>query len=353
MPPKKNIIITADDFGCCNYIDRGITHGVDQGVVSCVSTFINFRKRDKNARGGAYSGSLKAITKLMNKKLKNNLGIPVGLHLTINAGLPILAADDIPNLIKRTAGNAPEYFKDINDFDPSLYVDNKVVRAQVKAEVEAQLNEYKKHFGHPNHISCHFGILFHFRKLLKEIISINGIERYPIRNPVLAYQSPNSRKDEDAVKSMKNYFRRKSEMKIEGFSKGVVWLIKHKGLIKEVIGSGAKSRVKLLQENKIKFPDYTIDYLYKRAGDFKTLQEPLNEMTNKVASCYNVSGRIPKSAVYEIIAHLGQGKEPDSGPIGVNKKYFASRSVELDRLIKHKDSLDSGLIKLVDYSILK
>jgi len=243
MSSKKNIIITADDFGCCNYIDKGIIKGIDHGVVSCVSTFINFEKRKANERGGSYQGSLKAITKLMNKKFKNNLSFPVGLHLTINAGLPILPSDQVPNLIKRTAGNKPEYFKDIANFDPELYVHNKVVRAQIKAEVEAQINEFKKHFGRPNHLSCHFGILFHFKDILKEYVAIKGIEKYPIRNPILSYQSPKDKKDKPAIKLMKRYFNKKSKMKIEGFSKGVKWTIKHKGLIKALLRSGGRNRI--------------------------------------------------------------------------------------------------------------
>jgi len=346
MPPKKNLIITADDFGCCNYIDRGITRGVDRGVVSCVSTFINFKSRKPGERGGAYEGSLKAITKLMNKHR-----IPVGIHLTINAGVPMLG-DKVPNLIKARSIDGHKCFKDINKFEPDLYINNSEVRRQIKNEVEAQLKEFKKNFGKPNHISCHFGILFHFEKILKEVLKIEGIEKYQVRNPILAFQTPVG-DEADSVALMKKYFSGKSKMRIEGVGKAVRWSRSFKDLIAMGVDSSKQKRLRLLQNKGIRFPDYTIDYLYKRAGNFKSMEEPLRHLTSNVAECYQLPNRKPKTAVYEIIAHLGHGKQPDSGPVGVNKHYFPSRAVELKRLIDNKKKLRTGLIKLVDYSILK
>jgi len=78
-----------------------------------------------------------------------------------------------------------------------------------------------------------------------------------------------------------------------------------------------------------------------------------SRMTIELAECYKTKNRKTKNAVYEIIAHLGHGKLPDSGPIGVNMKYFPSRSVELMRLIDNKKLLKSSPVNLVDYSILK
>ena len=354
MAPKKNLIITADDFGCCNYIDKGIIKGINHGVVTCVSAFINFEKRDKDGRGGAYDGSLKAITKLMNKKQKNNLSFPVGLHLTINAGRPVLPIGEVPDLIRPKSRKFHGYFKDILDFDPKLYLSKKKkVREQVIAEIRAQLKLYKFNFGEPNHISCHYGILFHFKHIFEEYVKINGIEKYPLRNPFLVYQTPKDDKDAAAIKLMKKYHRTKSKMKIEGISKGAAWLIKYKGLIKAFRESSPEVRLKLMNENKIVFPDYSLDYMYKRASDFKSLEKPFSFLTREVAECYKHKNRKPNAAVYELFAHLGDGVPPKEGPVGVSKKYFPSRMVELNRLIANKKWLNAGDINLVDFSILK
>ena len=42
---EHRVIVTADDFGACKFIDDGIREAIKKGAVSCVSAFINFEER--------------------------------------------------------------------------------------------------------------------------------------------------------------------------------------------------------------------------------------------------------------------------------------------------------------------
>ena len=61
---NQRIVVTADDFGACNFIDDGVKKAIHAGVVSSVAVMVNFEERDENHPYGAYQGSMKAIKEL-------------------------------------------------------------------------------------------------------------------------------------------------------------------------------------------------------------------------------------------------------------------------------------------------
>lgn len=348
MPPKKrNIIITADDYGCCDYIDRGIIKGIGKGVISCVSAFINFEPRAKGERGGAYKGSIEAIKELL--ALFPNF--PIGLHLTINAGTSISKLGEVEDLLRPNKIDGKHYFKSFGAFDPNIYFEQKVMK-QIQTEVEAQINYYKSEFKakNLNHLSCHFGILFHFEKILKEILKIPDFKKVPIRNPVLSFQIPVSKEEakKREIKKMQKFFRSKSKMRIEGLSNVLRWSDTLDKFVK-IAGEGrsVNRRLKLLQKNGTRFPEYTLDYLYRRQKDFKNMAVPIGKLSTEKPDYYLNPNK--NSPLYEFIAHVGSGKLPETGPVGVNKSYFRSRALELKRLIDSEAILKTNSLRLVDF----
>lgn len=348
---RKNIIVTADDFGCCDFIDKGIIKGVGKGVISCVSAFVNFEPRVKGERGGPYKGSIAAINDLLN--LFPDL--PIGLHLTINAGTAVMPNSKVPQLLRSKKINGKHYFNRFQDFDPEVYFKKKTIE-QIVVEVGAQINLYKKEFKAVklNHLSCHFGVLFHFEKILKEILRIKDFQKRPIRNPILAFQVP-LMKDEPGkteIKKMQKYFKSKSKMRIEGLGNVLRWSDTVEDFVRIASeGGSVKKRLALLQNNKTRFPEFTLDYLYRRQKDFINMGIPISMMANFKPNYYKNPGK--DSPIYEFIAHVGSGKLPDSGPVGVNKSYFKSRALELKRLIDSEAILKASSVKLVDFRSVK
>lgn len=344
---KRNIIITADDYGCCDYIDRGIIKGIGKGVISCVSTFVNFEAREKGERGGAYCGSVEAIKKLLQLFPR----IPIGLHLTINAGTSIKPKDEVIDLLRPNKINKKHYFKSFQKFDPNLYFQKKVIK-QIKSEIEGQIDFYKKEFNakNLNHLSCHYGILFHFEKILNEVITIPDFKTVPIRNPVLSFQTPIIKKEpsKKELKAMHQFFRSKSKMRLEGLGNVIRWSDTVEKFVKIALqGGSVKRRLAVLQNNKTRFPEFTLDYLYQRQKDFKNMAVPIAELIKERPEYYLQPST--HSPIYELIAHVGSGRLPETGPVGVNKSYFLSRALELKRLIDSEQILKSSSLKLVDY----
>ena len=344
---RKNIIITADDYGCCEFIDRGIIKGISKGVISCVSTFINFAPRSANERGGAYQGSIEAIKEL----LRIFPNIPIGLHLSINAGTPVSQQNKVDHLLRRNKIDGQHYFRSFSKFDPDLYFKKRVI-SQIVVEVQSQIDLFKKEFGakNLNHLSCHYGTLFHFEKILKGVLEIKEFHKCPIRNPILAFQIPVSRKEKGKreLKQMQKFFKSKSKMRIEGIGNLFRWSDTVENFISLASqGGSVKKRLALLQNNKTRFPEFTIDYLYRRQQDFKNMAVPISKLSRHKPSYYLKPGQ--NSPIYEFIVHVGSGRMPDTGPVGVNKSYFNSRKLELKRLVDSQNILKTNSINLVDF----
>ncbi len=330
------LIITADDFGANNFIDEGIRIAAREELITCVSAFINFRKRN------AYQGSIRAI----NEFQTNFLNIPVGLHLTLHAGKPLTNPNNIPDLVNGLK------FKDLEDFSPSEFEN---FSDQVVTELSNQIDLFIRHCGTPNHISCHFGIVFIFEELLKPLLESKKIDKIPIRNPALAFQIPH--KDDinaDALKEMKKTFKKKSGMRMEGLERGLHFLGNLRDIPKVIRATCSKKRIKLLKDHGIQFPDYTIDYLYKRFEEEpkpKDLQFVFDHLVDFAPKIFEECRMVDDDPVYEFICHLGNGNIPSRGLHGISKEYYGQRIYELSLLRKSKSMLHSSAIALGPFEV--
>ena len=348
----RNIILTADDFGACDYIDNGIYKAIENGVVTCVSAFINFKRRKENEPGGKYVGSIAALKKLR----KKHPNIPIGLHLTINTGTPVAPAHTVNALVQNSVNSGVPYFNTIEKFSTKVYFTPHIVK-QIGVEVRAQLDAFTKALGRPNHISCHFGILFHFQNFLDEILASKGISGIPVRNPVMVFQTPNKEKGEkeNELKNAKEFYRRRSNMRVEGVEKAKKWADSFEAAIALIVnGINKKKRLETLMKSKCFFPDYTLGALYKRKKDDWEggLALYLGKIPTFVPKFYAKKNHGKSAPVSEFICHLGHGPIPATSPVGVNHKYFKGRALEVDRLIAAKPLFQNSAINLVDYSFL-
>ena len=354
----RNIILTADDFGACDYIDRGIYEAIDQGVVTCVSAFVNFKPRKAGEEGEKYIGSEKALRALDEK----HPHLPIGLHLTINTGTPVSKNNLVPGLIQHAGQKNPGHFKNIMTFSGKVTFTDRFVR-QIGVEARAQIQRFREILGRePNHISCHFGILFIFKNFLEELLKPGGISGIPVRNPIMLFQTPNKENQTNSriLAKAKTFFKRNSKMRDEGKKKAVTWLKDGTDSALGIIFQGAtvRSRLKSLMKHKCHFPDYTVGSLYMRGpNDPKDweggLAKYLGQIPLFIPKFYTQNENRKGGVVAEFICHLGTGNIPATSPVGINHDYFEGRDIELKRLIEARNVLAVNSLNLVDFDFLE
>ena len=124
----------------------------------------------------------------------------------------------------------------------------------------------------------------------------------------------------------------------------------------------------MLMDNQCRFPDYTVDSLYRKEfivsdkkGNIKKIelvdwQNGLEYYIKKIPSFIpqffkrNSGGR--DKPVAEIICHLGSGTVPTTAPNGLDITYFKGRATELKRLKAVKSFIIKKNINLVDFDYL-
>ncbi|MEO1261814.1 MAG: ChbG/HpnK family deacetylase [Bacteroidota bacterium] len=375
------VIVTADDFGACNFIDDGIREALKKGMVSSVSALINFEPRTKDHPHGEYEGSVSAVKRLLhdlnhNDKYKLSRNVRIGLHFNFHAGSPVSDPGEIEDLlefretvfkrkkrgrhkgqpkinfkgekkVKRNKKDRPieiagkPIFKLVDDFNPSA-----ISIKQFKKELLAQYNKFEQSFGFdPDHLSCHFPVIFMAPKMFKEVCKLakdvrKGKEPVPVRNPILVWQNskkwvPESEKED--LKKSKKFWKDHSEARKEVDLK--TKLANADKLFDIFLNKWRKKAIKNLNENKVSFPDYTNCNLYGNGGkQSKIIRNIIERRLDFRPKIYKKSDDKPLTT--EIIVHLGKGnleKAKMMAPNGINADYFAGRARELDALLSSKD----------------
>src|ERR1044071_629700 len=76
----SKLILTADDYGACDYIDSGIIKGLRERRINSVAAFVCFP--DSHER----------IEKLLKFRKEEGLDFGIGLHFSATAGFPLTTA---------------------------------------------------------------------------------------------------------------------------------------------------------------------------------------------------------------------------------------------------------------------
>jgi len=136
---KKQIIITADDFGLSSGVNRAVEKGWRDGILTCASIMPG---------GAAFDEAVKIA--------RRNPQLQVGLHLTLLQGKSVLPHAQIPGLVNEAGefSNKPvatgmRYF-----FDKGIY-------KQLKHEIEAQIRKVVDSGIPLSHIDGHLNIHLH------------------------------------------------------------------------------------------------------------------------------------------------------------------------------------------------
>ena len=304
---KKQIILTADDFGVCDFIDEGIKQALEQGKINAVSAMVT------------HDDSRDRLKRLLEWRGEKNLDFQVGLHVSITSGKPLTTANGMKD---------GAYFKLVNthsykEIDPHVLFD----------EVETQYN-YLQHtldeYGlKTDHMTNHHGVLYFFDDLFAAYRKVAVRHGLPVRSPI-----PWSATD---LKTYKPWWRLILPIKIEGAKTGLSVFVdnlvnnelKDKEL-RDMLKSQKKEiftrKAYHLSQEQILFPYCFCDTIYGQpsAKNFDTL---LEEVAAKETSS-------------EWMFHLGDTEKNhkdfiQSAPHGINPKYFKIRSRETQELLNY------------------
>ncbi len=147
----KQIIINSDDFGRHKLINLAVEKAFRNGCLRSATVMVGSRY---------FEHALEIV--------KRNPDLGVGIHFTLANGFPVLPPEEIPSLV------TPEGFFHLNYVEfLKLYVKGKINRAEIQAELAAQLEKAQRaglkltHFDSHQHLHHFPGIIGITLKLAK------------------------------------------------------------------------------------------------------------------------------------------------------------------------------------------
>lgn len=137
--PRRQLIITSDDFGLSPGVNAAVEKGWLDGILTCASIMPG---------GAAFDEAVRIAGR--------NPGLQVGLHLTLLQGRAVLPPAEIPDLV-----NEAGEFSDNPVSTGMRYFFDKGLYKQLKQEIEAQIQRVVDSGILLSHIDGHLNIHLH------------------------------------------------------------------------------------------------------------------------------------------------------------------------------------------------
>ena len=165
--PRKQLIITSDDFGLSPGVNAAVEKGWRDGILTCASIMPG---------GTAYNEAVKIAGR--------NPGLQVGLHLTLLQGTSVLPHTQIPGLV-----NEAGEFNDNPVATGMRYFFDKGLYKQLKQEIEAQIQRVVDSGIPLSHIDGHLNIHLHptVFGFLTELMPRYGITSFRLSSERLSH----------------------------------------------------------------------------------------------------------------------------------------------------------------------
>lgn len=336
---EQRLIVTADDFGACHYIDNGIREAIKAGVVSSVAAMVNFSPRDASHPHGEYPGSINAIKSLIkdiqtHPDYAKRRNVRVGLHFNFHAGFPAYPnRKEVKSLLsKKHKVQGKAVFRTIEEFNPAM------IKTEVVAkELRAQYSLFHAGLGYvPDHFSSHFPLIFMTPRFFDVVCEIASPLNIPIRNPFVVWQTKNKEKDKTnraTLKEIKSFFKQRSKTRKLKFKRALK-LIK---TVNDTLLERWKQRnFAALTKHEILFADNVNVHMYGNGDKVDCVDNVLTRRLPFHPAWYKKDKGMP--IVTEMITHVGHGDyDPMQIPRGIDENYFSGRSNELKSILKNSE----------------
>jgi len=358
----NNVIITADDYGVCNFIDNAILSGLRSGKIKAVSAMLTHPTSVER---------LKRLLQLQIDLSRQNKFFGIGLHFSITSGKPVLnRANSLTESID------PLRFHDFKYY-PFKSIDPEDLYRELKAQIE--LMESIIGVGNIDHIANHHSPVYFEGNMFLVYARLSAEHKIPMRSPM----SWNRK-----FGKIKKYrlFGKKLKYKLPDYDDKFLTPVARQGLKMGVwrkLGQVSYGNIlKRMNHSRIDYPDVLYEYIYGFCAEdidkgeevinhalehlaprqFKFVEEA-HEYTRHMSNNGSFRGVLrrylallsPSHISVELMFHLGlDGPSdeiisdiPDNSDLhGINGDYFKVRSREFQCL----DTYDWAQ-KATDYNL--
>jgi len=299
----RYLIINADDFGLTDGVTEGIVQSWRDGVTTSTSALINIE------------GAPQRIA-MMHAKYPR---LPIGLHLNITGGHPVLPPKRVPTLVD---ANGQFYSNNaIIEHLPSISFD------ELRAELHAQAELFLASVGRFDHIDYHHHMLAlytPFYPVVRELAKEYGV---PVRQPVpeSVYSQIKLRTGGGAAVAIRQMIH---------------FVLRHpvsaRQLMPHMTPSAFKEQAALLDRENVPTPNWFIDAYFGNAS---------------VDNFILMLRQLPPG-VSEVMVHPGK---MDNELAASGGGYAEQRQVELEVLLdpRIKEALRAYNVRLVDFSFVR
>lgn len=165
----KKVIVTADDYGMSNAVNRAIDAGAEIGLITSTNVMTNM-------------DFYKEAVKL--KELEN---FSLGIHFTLSVGKPVCDVSEVPTLVDKDGNfhSAANLRK--------LYRKGKISNDEIVKELKAQYKRYEEVLGKPDYWNTHQNVHVDFKiyRLFVDVACELGIGR--MRSHQRIYVTPSEK----------------------------------------------------------------------------------------------------------------------------------------------------------------
>ena len=222
-------ILTADDFGASENINRAIRQAASQGVITAISALTNF------------TDSLDDLQEI--SRLYPSVGI--GVHLNITTGKPVLDPGLVPSMVTDSG--------DFYTVDRVLALRDRISPAELKSELRAQIETLKRRGIRVDHLSNQHGLLSLYSPFFEVVLELAQEYDLPVRSCIAA----------SVV--LPDVFPRAGTRK-KGLSIATSLALRHPvralTMVKYSRPKEMWNNEKRMEALGIRHPDLTLDYLY-------------------------------------------------------------------------------------------
>ncbi len=295
---RKQLIINADDYGLSTPVSEGIIKGWSEGIISSTSAIMNMRKASHWVKNAPEA-------------------MPIGLHLNVTLGQPVLAPELVPTLVN-AQGNFYSLIELLKRFRDVSF-------DELRAEAQAQAARFMRSGRSFDHIDYHQHVFVIYDPFFPIVVELAQQYDVPIRQPIpIKVKVPNKKTSTDYVWDYVQLGLQNPVLMMQTLPKMVLW---------------ERERTKDIEAHSLRTPNHLLLDLFR------------NYSYEKFEA---IIKQIPEG-VTEMVVHPALNSTADKAGEYTERYGLEERSSELDLLCddRARAFLISQSIELTNFSSLK
>ena len=295
---KKKLIINADDYGLSAPVSEGIIKGWSEGIISSSSAIMN----------------MPDAVKWLKKAPKD---MPIGLHLNVTLGKPVLPPELVPTLVN-SSGNFYPLIDLLKRF-------REVSLDELRAEAQAQAARFLSSGRSFDHIDYHQHVFVIYNPFFPIVIELAQQYDVAIRQPIpIKVKVPNKKTSTDYVWDYVQLGLQNPVLMMQTLPKMMLW---------------ERERVKDIKQYSLRTPRYLLLDLFRNYS-YEKFEAIVKQLP---------------AGITEMVVHPALNSSADGAGDYTERYGLEERSSELDLLCddRARAFLISQSIELTNFSSIK